>query len=115
MSGLDKSEWETGDAEILGMLAAQAAVAIRNVRLYRDAKREIVERKRAEAEKELLIGELQDALQQVTMLSGILPICASCKRIRDDAGNSHQVESCFRGHSAAEFSHSICPDCAREL
>ena len=103
------------DAEMLGMLAAQAAVAIRNARLYDKARREIAERKRAEAEKEQLIGELQDALQQVKLLSGILPICASCKRIRDEGGNWHQVEVYVRDHSEADFSHSICPDCVRKL
>jgi PAS domain S-box-containing protein len=103
------------DAEMLDMLAAQAAVAIRNARLYDKARQEIAERKRAEAEREQLIRELQDALQQVKVLSGILPICASCKRIRDEAGDWHQVEVYVRDHSEAEFSHSICPECARRL
>jgi len=54
---------------------------------------------------------LQRALMQVTQLSGMLPICASCKKIRDDEGYWHQVEVYIREHSDAEFTHSMCPDC----
>jgi AmiR/NasT family two-component response regulator len=59
--------------------------------------------------------ELQDALDQVKVLSGILPICASCKKIRDDKNYWHEVASYIRTHSEVEFSHSICPDCAKVL
>ncbi len=59
--------------------------------------------------------ELQDALDQVRQLQGMLPICAQCKKIRDDDGYWHQIESYIRDHSEAVFSHSICPDCFREL
>jgi CheY-like chemotaxis protein len=62
-----------------------------------------------------LIQELQEALSKVKMLSGLLPICASCKKIRDDHGYWHQVESYIRAHSQAEFTHGLCPDCARKL
>jgi AmiR/NasT family two-component response regulator len=62
-----------------------------------------------------LNAELQDALAQVKILSGLLPICASCKKIRDDEGYWHQVEVYIRDHSEARFSHGICPDCARAL
>lgn len=55
--------------------------------------------------------ELQDALDQVKQLQGMLPICAHCKKIRDDDGYWHQIESYLRDHSEAVFSHSICPDC----
>jgi hypothetical protein len=48
-------------------------------------------------------------------LSGLLPICAACKKIRDDKGYWHQVEEYVRDHSEADFSHSICPDCVRRL
>lgn len=54
---------------------------------------------------------LEAALQQVKTLQGLLPICAACKKIRDDAGYWHQVESYISRHAAVEFSHSICPDC----
>ncbi|MBC7252131.1 MAG: PAS domain S-box protein, partial [Anaerolineae bacterium] len=77
--------------------------------------RDVSKRKAAEEEREKLIGELQAALDQVRTLSGLLPICSSCKKIRDDAGYWHQVEEYIRDHSEVEFTHSLCPDCARKL
>jgi len=71
--------------------------------------------KRAEEEREKLIHELQEALAKVRTLSGMLPICASCKKIRDDKGYWNQMEAYIRDHSEAEFSHSICPDCKKKL
>ena len=59
--------------------------------------------------------DLQRALDNVKKLSGFLPICASCKKIRDDKGYWNQIEEYIRDHSEAEFSHSYCPDCARRL
>jgi PAS domain S-box-containing protein len=76
---------------------------------------DITERKRADEERERLLGELQDALAKVKTLSGLLPICASCKRIRDDQGYWTQVEVYIRDHSEARFSHGLCPDCAAQL
>lgn len=76
---------------------------------------DISERKRAEAEREKLINELQAALAQVKTLKGFLPICAHCKKIRDDEGYWQQIKNYIRDHSEAEFSHGICPDCAKEL
>jgi GAF domain-containing protein len=72
-------------------------------------------RKQAEEEREKLIAELQMALAEVRKLSGMLPICASCKKIRDDKGYWNQIESYIRDHSEAEFSHGICPDCVGKL
>jgi PAS domain S-box-containing protein len=74
--------------------------------------RDITERKREEAERLQLIHELTDALQRVKTLSGLLPICSACKKIRDDRGYWQSVEVYIRDHSDAEFSHSICPECA---
>lgn len=68
-----------------------------------------------DVEKEKLIAGLQKALATIKRLHGILPICASCKMIRDDKGYWTQVESYIREHSEAEFSHGICPDCAKKL
>ena len=68
-----------------------------------------------EKEREKLIKELQDALAKVKKLSGFLPICSSCKKIRDDEGYWNQIESYIRDHSEAEFSHSICPECVKKL
>ncbi len=62
-----------------------------------------------------MIRELQNALAQVKTLSGLLPICASCKKIRDDSGYWTQVESYISTHSDIAFTHSICPDCAKKL
>jgi hypothetical protein len=61
------------------------------------------------------IETLQDALAKVKLLSGFLPICASCKKIRDDNGYWNQIESYIKEHSEAEFSHGICPECAEKL
>ncbi len=66
-------------------------------------------------EREHLIAELKEALSKVKTLSGLIPICASCKKVRDDQGYWHQVEAYVREHSDAEFSHGICPECARRL
>ncbi len=76
---------------------------------------DITDRKRAEEDRERLIDQLQEALTEVKRLSGLLPICASCKKIRDDKGYWRQVEEYIREHSEAEFSHSICPECAKRL
>ena len=59
------------------------------------------------------IGELQRALNEIKTLRGIVPICASCKKIRDDAGFWQQVDVYVRDHSEAEFSHGICPECMK--
>jgi PAS domain S-box-containing protein len=75
----------------------------------------ITEILRAEQEREQLILELQAALGEVKTLSGLLPICASCKNIRDDKGYWNQIEVYIRQHSDADFTHGICPDCARKL
>jgi len=76
---------------------------------------DITERKRAEEEREQLVLELQDTLAKVKILSGLLPICASCKKIRDDEGYWNQLETYIQEHSQAEFSHGICPECAKKL
>jgi AmiR/NasT family two-component response regulator len=60
-----------------------------------------------------LNGELQRALEEVKTLRGILPICAHCKRIRDESGAWHQVEAYITRRSEAKFSHGMCPDCLR--
>ena len=72
-------------------------------------------RQRAEAEREQLIGQLQEALASVKTLRGLVPICSSCKKIRDDQGYWTQLETYLKQHSDAEFSHSLCLDCVRKL
>ena len=61
-----------------------------------------------------MISELRDALKQVKTLRGLLPICAHCKKIRDDNGYWNQLESYLVKHSEAEFSHGICKECAEK-
>lgn len=66
-------------------------------------------------QREELIHELQNALAKVKTLSGFLPICSSCKKIRDAKGYWQQLEAYLGKHSGTEFSHSICPECSRKL
>ena len=75
---------------------------------------DVTERRRAEEDREKLIRQLQDALANIKRLSGMLPICASCKKIRDDRGYWNQIESYIREHSEAEFTHGLCPACAQK-
>lgn len=72
------------------------------------------EREQAQVEKDKLITELKDALGKVKTLSGMLPICSSCKKIRDDKGYWNQIEAYVHDHSDAEFSHGLCPECAKK-
>ncbi|HOM29372.1 MAG TPA: hypothetical protein PLS81_07935 [Deltaproteobacteria bacterium] len=78
-------------------------------------KHELGERKRAEESLSVQKRELEDALAQVRVLSGLIPICSSCKKIRDDKGYWNQIERYIQEHSDAQFSHSICPECLRRL
>ncbi|MHB9027377.1 MAG: response regulator [Candidatus Latescibacterota bacterium] len=72
-------------------------------------------RSKMEDEREKRIRFLNDALEQVKQLNGLLPICANCKRIRDDLGYWSQVEEFISNHSEVRFTHSICPECAKRL
>ena len=76
---------------------------------------DITDLKQAQEEREKLIAELQQAMSDVKVLSGMLPICASCKKIRDDKGYWNRIEAYIGKHSNAQFSHGICPECARKL
>ncbi len=75
----------------------------------------VILRKRAEEEREKLIKELQEALAKIKTLSGFLPICSFCKKIRDDKGYWNQIETYIQDHSEAEFTHCICQECAKKL
>jgi CheY-like chemotaxis protein len=72
-------------------------------------------RHKAEEERERLIHELEDALAEIKTLRGILPICSSCKKIRDDEGYWNQLEAYIQEHSEAVFSHGLCPECGKKL
>lgn len=77
--------------------------------------RDISEQRRAAKVRESLIGELQETLAKVKVLSGLLPICLVCKKIRNGKGYWGQVEVSVRDRTDAHFSHGICPECAREF
>jgi len=82
--------------------------------LYREASRDIALRKKAEEERERIITELKQALDEVNTLRGILPLCSFCKKIRDDKGYWEQVDIYIHKHSQADISHSICPECMKQ-
>ncbi len=73
--------------------------------------RDISQRKDMEEQQKALIFDLKEALANVKTLSGLLPICSHCKKIRDDKGYWHKVEKYIAGHSSASFTHGLCPDC----
>jgi len=75
---------------------------------------DITQRKQAEEQKDRLVLELQKAPFEVKTLSGLLPICSHCKKIRDDKGYWNSIESYIHEQSEAEFSHSICQECAKK-
>jgi len=76
---------------------------------------DFTEKKRAEAEREKLLNELQNALREIKKLSGMLPICASCKKIRDDKGYWNKIEEYIETHSDASFTHGLCPECRDKI
>lgn len=77
--------------------------------------RDITELKKAEDEKDRLIDQLKEAFDNIKILKGLLPICSSCKKIRDDKGYWQQVEEYICDHSEIQFSHGICPACMKKL
>ena len=77
--------------------------------------RDVTAQKALEDERERLIDELQDALRKVSQLEALLPICASCRKVRDDKGYWGHVEEYFTSRAPVEFTHGICPDCAARL
>jgi hypothetical protein len=101
------------DSEVRNEPITQRQVEL--LRLFGSAIGYLVTRKRANEEREWVITELQEAVAKVNTLSGLLPICASCKKVRDDKGYWNRIEEYIEQHSHALFSHSICPDCARKL
>ena len=74
---------------------------------------DITERKQVEKDRDKLILDLQKSLSEVKTLRGFLPICSHCKKIRDDKGYWNQIELYIQKHSGTEFSHGICPECAK--
>lgn len=76
---------------------------------------DVTEQKKLEQEREKLVQDLQKAISEVKTLSGLLPICSSCKKVRDDTGYWRQIESYVHEHTGADFSHGICPECMKKL
>jgi hypothetical protein len=111
--------WESHIVTIIFSTAIATLAGYVALRRYQKINRrlndEISEHKRLEEEREKLIAELKKAIDEVKTLSGFLPICSSCKKIRDDKGYWNQIESYLRDHSDIDFTHSICPECARKL
>jgi len=83
--------------------------------VYRPLNTNMNEIDRLSREKENKIDELKTALNEIKTLRGIIPICSSCKKIRDDKEHWNQIEMYIQEHSDAEFSHGICPECAEKL
>ena len=111
---------QSGDVIKWVLVTVGTAIAIILIILYWNRRLSLEIKRREKVEEELsetivartlTTVELQEALKKVKALSGLLPICADCKKIRDDSGYWHQVEVYFREHSEADFSHGICPEC----
>ncbi len=77
--------------------------------------RDITEQQQVREEREKLIDELQEALNNIKTLKGLVPICSVCKKIRDDKGYWNQIEEFIESHSNASFSHGTCPECLEKL
>jgi len=107
--------YSNDEINLIESLASHAAIAIRNSHLYEKAQQEISERKNAEEELRELVDKLEKTLDEVKTLSGLLPICAQCKKIRDDKGYWNNVESFIEKRLDTSFSHGLCPDCTDQL
>jgi len=83
--------------------------------LRSELENEIDQKERVEKQREILIKELKEALNEIKTLRGILPICANCKKIRDDEGYWNILETYVEKHSEVSFSHGICPECIQTL
>jgi PAS domain S-box-containing protein len=114
--GIDfRIQHRNGEIRWIGQVAQSVYGANQQYLGMRASNKDITERKHLEEEKQKVIIELQNALSEVKKLSGFLPICASCKKIRDDKGYWNEVEQFISERSETQFSHSICPDCMRKL
>jgi hypothetical protein len=95
--------WQSLSNRALSILAVWSAATL------------VLQRRALEEARETAIAAREKALDEVKILRGFLPICASCKKIRDDHGYWTQIEAYIHDHSEAEFSHSVCPECAKKL
>jgi PAS domain S-box-containing protein len=104
---------KTKNGNILDGLFSGDIIEIQGIKYLLTVMADITERNRAEAERRKTIEELSKALSEIRTLRGILPICANCKKIRDDKGYWERVESYISRHTEAQFTHGICPECAK--
>jgi len=96
-------------------LPAEEAEKHKQINHLKELENEINERKLAEERSQELIKKLQTAFDEVKQLQGLLPICANCKKIRDEKGYWNQIESYIEGHTDTKFSHGLCEECAEKL
>ncbi|MCG8567646.1 MAG: PAS domain-containing protein [Desulfobacterales bacterium] len=101
--------WILGRGKVIAWNEAEKPV--RSIGTHKD----ITDRKLVELEREKLIQKLNKALKDVKTLGGLIPICSSCKKIRDDKGYWNRLENYFEQHSTALFSHSLCPSCMDDI
>ncbi len=103
------------NGDVFCILASSDVLVINQSHCLLSSIIDITERKQQQFEREALIEQLQQALAEVKTLSGMLPICSSCKKIRDDKGYWNSIEAYIHKHSAAKLTHGICPDCRKKL
>lgn len=103
------------EAALDGFVLTVIVVPLLYFSFYRPLSAHMAERVKVEESREKLIGELKAAFEKIKVLSGLLPVCASCKRIRDDGGGWVSMEKYISERSDAQFTHSICDICAEKL
>jgi len=106
---------ETKDGRLMAVEFVSNVYQVNHHKVIQCNIRDITSRKRIEEERRELIHDLQDALSKIKRLRGLLPICASCKKIRDDKGYWNELEAYISEHSEAEITHGFCPDCMKKL
>ena len=104
----DKEIWISGDFHCIFDASGRVSGIIAE-------QRDVTRQKEEEIGKNKMIRELEEAMSKIKQLSGLIPICSHCKKIRTDDGYWEQVEEYIANHSEAEFTHSLCPTCAHEL
>lgn len=110
-----ETQYRCKDGRIIDVELSNNGASYRGKKLILCICRDITERKKAESEKNAIIIKLEKALAEIKTLRGFIPICANCKNIRNDDGYWQQVEQYVQDRSDAQFSHSLCPKCAKEL
>ena len=106
-------EWQI-DEIFTAFIILTIGLSIFSFRRWREQVREHSELILLMVEKEMMIVELHEATEKIKILKGFLPICSHCKKIRNDEGYWQQLEKYISEHSEAQFSHGICPTCAKE-